>query len=364
MPLAAPILHSHASKKTKRQMIYDSLVEQITSGGLADGAKLPSATDLTNAWRVSYVTVHSALSDLTRDGWLVRYPKHGTFVSSRRVSPPGGRSATAPATALLFLPHHDEIVTSGNGPLVFETIQGLTLGAQEAGWQLQIRPLPTCIGETVDGETLEAARHVSAVLFVNDQYRFLRKQLCTNGRLVLSLYGEREEGIVLTYDRAASIELGVGHLLGHGCRNIAFFGNESEQKRSHFAAALAGKQHAPAYYAYPGGIPGIEPVLKACLKEPLRHDGMLFAHYPTAIRFAQAVRARGIAVPQQVRVVAIGMNEAILPEQRLPCVRIPYLEIGREAMRLLASGSLPPLGLGHHRFTLPPVLCDLPDALI
>ncbi len=345
-----------ASKASKRRRIYDSLVEQIGSRSLKEGAKLPSATDLAAAWGISYATIHGALADLTRDGWLIRYPKHGTFVASRQPQP--APPSAAPATALLFLPHRDDIVTSGHGPLVFETLQGLSEGAQEVGWNLQIRSIPTNLDAALIAEQIETARHANALLFIGDQYHPLQAKANATGRLTLSLYSEQEEGFIVTYDRAASIALGVRYLLRKGCTNIAFFGNDSPQKRLHFQTALAGHQEHAPYYAYPN-VAGIEALLQDYLRTPLRHDGLFFTHYPTAIRFVQALRTLNLA--GEVQVATIGMEEAILPEQRLPYVRIPYLEVGKEALRLLAGGTLLRTDTRDQTFCLPPAFCDLPN---
>lgn len=52
----------------------------IVSGALAEGAKLPSTAALSEDWGVPVASVHVALSELVRDGLLVRQAGKGTFV--------------------------------------------------------------------------------------------------------------------------------------------------------------------------------------------------------------------------------------------------------------------------------------------
>ena len=52
----------------------------IQAGNLASGTKLPRMHDLAIHWNTNYFTVHTALTELVRDGLLERKPRLGTFV--------------------------------------------------------------------------------------------------------------------------------------------------------------------------------------------------------------------------------------------------------------------------------------------
>ncbi len=56
---------------------------QISSGAIADGARLPSEARLGEQYGVSRITIRQALADLERQGLLERAPGKGTFVRRR-----------------------------------------------------------------------------------------------------------------------------------------------------------------------------------------------------------------------------------------------------------------------------------------
>lgn len=59
------------------------LRDQITSGVLRQGARLPTEPELMRQFGVSRITVSQALRDLVNEGLVVRRQGKGTFVSSR-----------------------------------------------------------------------------------------------------------------------------------------------------------------------------------------------------------------------------------------------------------------------------------------
>lgn len=65
--------------------IMTALREQITTGSLRSGDLLPSERELCTHFGVSRLTVRQALSELAREGWLVRMQGRGTFVTRPKV---------------------------------------------------------------------------------------------------------------------------------------------------------------------------------------------------------------------------------------------------------------------------------------
>ncbi|BDI29576.1 hypothetical protein CCAX7_16270 [Capsulimonas corticalis] len=74
--------------KEKRWVaIASSIKAAIRGGELSPGARIPSESDMAMQWNVSRMTVHQALSELQREGWVVRKPKIGTVVADRSAQP-------------------------------------------------------------------------------------------------------------------------------------------------------------------------------------------------------------------------------------------------------------------------------------
>jgi GntR family transcriptional regulator len=70
-----------AIESSKTHRFYLLLKEQITSGVLAHGARLPGEPELATRHNLSRVTVRRALDGLAREGLVTKRPGAGTYVS-------------------------------------------------------------------------------------------------------------------------------------------------------------------------------------------------------------------------------------------------------------------------------------------
>lgn len=66
------------------QQIKDHIVQRILARDWLAGARLPSENQLTHELRVSRMTAHRALRELTAEGWLTRVQGAGTFVAEAK----------------------------------------------------------------------------------------------------------------------------------------------------------------------------------------------------------------------------------------------------------------------------------------
>lgn len=73
------------SPGTHHQKILDDVRSNILNGTWPPGHRIPFENDMASAYGVSRMTVNKALTQLTREGFLQRRRKVGTFVSSPRV---------------------------------------------------------------------------------------------------------------------------------------------------------------------------------------------------------------------------------------------------------------------------------------
>lgn len=72
---------------SKTQLLMDAIKDQIRSGALAPGAKLPSAREMRDEHGVSQMTVRMAVERLKAAGWVTSIPGAGVYVAE---SPPAG----------------------------------------------------------------------------------------------------------------------------------------------------------------------------------------------------------------------------------------------------------------------------------
>ena len=74
-------------KETRWNSIASSIKLAIRKGDLLPGARIASEIEMADQWNVSTMTVHRALSELQREGWVVRRRKAGTVIADRSAQP-------------------------------------------------------------------------------------------------------------------------------------------------------------------------------------------------------------------------------------------------------------------------------------
>lgn len=65
--------------------LRDYIIDEIGSGRLSPGSKVPSETEINNQFGISRVTVRKAYGELVDEGYLVRKRGKGTFVRDMRI---------------------------------------------------------------------------------------------------------------------------------------------------------------------------------------------------------------------------------------------------------------------------------------
>lgn len=144
-------------------------------------------------------------------------------------------------------------------------------------------------------------------------------------------------------DNAMGGYLATQHLIEHGCRRIAFFGDSSHPEAGlryqGYARALreAGIEPDPRLrQSFLFGDSRIREVIDSWLDQKLGFDAIFAASDVTAISLMGSLSERGIAVPSQVRLVGyddIALAEHVHPT--LTTIRQPAGEAGRALVNLL-----------------------------
>ncbi len=342
-----PVLQTLASidvprRLSKKRHIYDSLLSQIQDRSLPVGTRLPSASALAEEWQVAYATVHAALNELTREGWLVRYPKQGTFVST----PPRNGRERLTRTAMIVMPPRADIVSVGNGDEVFEVMQGLAAGARSVQWQVQIETISSFPTDADKQLALEHLRTAAAVIFIDgSQYRDLREQLAAEGVQTMSVMAMANPGVggAITYDRSLAMKLAIEHLVQSGRRKIGYLGNLREKnpdgKYKAFRKLLQGHglELEERWVCHCAAHRTASEVIEAFVQTRPDCDAMVVANYQFATALAHKTTRCGVTIPEELAIVANGIRGNRLDELPLTYVRIPYLEFGVEAMKWIAA---------------------------
>ena len=99
-------------RKNLYEEIKENLIREIHSGKLLPGSKLPTESQLMKKYQVSRITVSKAMSELKEEGYIVRYPSKGSFVSEN--PPSTEKEQSEPAADTDFnSPSHGEYTEIG-----------------------------------------------------------------------------------------------------------------------------------------------------------------------------------------------------------------------------------------------------------
>jgi GntR family transcriptional regulator of arabinose operon len=190
--------------------IASSIKGAIRRGELHAGARIASETEMATQWNVSPMTVHRALTELQREGWVVRRRKIGTVVADRSAMP-------ATKVALIFTNHAD-----------------LPQGAYAAGIEenlgegLQLVPLSTHGSAVEEAKCLErAVAECSAIICyptgAPENTALMKKAAAAKPLLLIDCMPEGIEADVVMTDNFGSMLMGLQHLRALGHARIAYF---------------------------------------------------------------------------------------------------------------------------------------------
>jgi GntR family transcriptional regulator of arabinose operon len=341
--------------QTKYQRVFEELRREIVSGKYSPGQKLPSEAALVKRFGTSRITVGRAVRDLRQAGLVERRAGSGTYARL----PKTGRGGGGLSFGLL-------IPDLGRTEIFEPICQGMA-EAPQAGEHALLW------GHALPGEATAAlqdqawqicqqyiARKVSGVFFAPVDYtprETLGPEDQTNHRIVAALQNARIPVVLLDrdyvrYPRRSALDL-VGidnwrtsflateHLLRAGCRRIAFL-SSSLRSASTVEERIAGYREALFVHGVPVDTALIQSLPPdgnaglARLVEGLRAEAFVCANDLTAGRLMQSLLARGLRIPEDVRIV--GMDDvayaSLLPVP-LTTMHQPCREIGMAAMSLM-----------------------------
>ncbi|MNW30345.1 putative HTH-type transcriptional regulator YurK [compost metagenome] len=75
----------HSESSPLYRQLQERILDSIHNGTLKPGDKLPTELELSETNNVSRVTVRAALDSLTSEGYLVRIPGKGTFITKDKI---------------------------------------------------------------------------------------------------------------------------------------------------------------------------------------------------------------------------------------------------------------------------------------
>ena len=331
----------------KYRQVYDALLQQISSGRMNAGARLPSEADLGRTFGASRITVGRALRDLQVAGLVERRAGSGTFVRAPRpvtrahafgvLMPEAGDVEVFDAIChgLLEAPEARQHV------LVWGSRPSTSTSKADHAWRLceqyidrqvdgvffapiELTPVKDSVNRRI-ADALAAAR-IPVVLIDRAIEPFPRR-----GRHDLVGLDNRRAGALITE-----------HLLSLGCARPVFLGlpnaaSSVDGREAGFREAVrtAGLDAATARIWRDDPADRLR---LAGLLERDAPDGIVCASDRTAAVLMHALRALGRRVPDEIRLVGIDdVDYAELLPVPLTTLRQPCHEIGVSAMRAMVD---------------------------
>lgn len=323
-------------RRNPRRHIYELLRQRILSGALPPCSLVTSTPKMAARFRISYYTMHLALSDLVRDGLLIRQNGKGTFVS------PDSERKKRPLTShlALVMPIWRDIQTSGQSEEFLEILGGCTRGMSQSGGDLTVTSFPSTLHPGDLDNALGRILTCDGAIFFGVQYRELMKKLKAR-KFPFIVIGRDAAGLSsIHYDYELAIRLAVEHLLQHGYREIGYFGTLSgcdNIKFTIFSQVLRTNGIVPktAWHQHCPFVEDADRAARQFLTHSDRPAAVFVDNHQKAVALMRNAEELQIDVPKQLAVMGYGTEMAGTTHTPMSLIAIPYEEMGyRGATRL------------------------------
>lgn len=328
----------------KYQKVYEALRLEIQSGRWKQGDRLPSEADLVRRFGASRITVGRAVRDLQLAGLVERRAGSGTYVMRVRAA-----SARTPGLSFgLLIPDLGETeifepICQGIMASPLARRHALVWGSGTGAETKEDRAWNLC-RQYID-------RHVSGVFFAplelspckDDVNRRIAQALDDAGIPILLLdrtvlpYPQRGHYDLVSLDNRRASFLMTDHLVGLGCRRVAFVALADaaatvDAREAGYREALYLRGHE-VDRALVHRLDPADDRRVAAVMTTARPDGIVCANDWTAARLMHTLLRLGHAIPRDVRIVGIDdLDYASLLPVPLTTLRQPTAQIGAAAM--------------------------------
>jgi DNA-binding LacI/PurR family transcriptional regulator len=336
-----------AAPAPKYRQVYDALLQQIVSGRVKAGGRLPSEADLVHRFGASRITVARALRELQVAGLIERRAGSGTYVRQ-------ARTADRALSLGILIPDFGDVE-------VFTAIYRGMLDAPEA----KPHALVWTCGANGDADREQEAwkacqqhiaRRADGVFFAplerTPNQRGVNRRIAealAAARIPVVLldraiepYPQRGRHDVVGLDNRRAGALVTSHLLNQGCQRPTFVGladaaTSVDGREAGFREALA----LAGMAAHPDSVLRGDPsdtALIGALMGRYAPDGIVCASDRTAGTLMRTLLTLGYQIPNQIRMASIDDVEyaSMLPVS-LTTLRQPCEEIGIAAMSAMVE---------------------------
>ncbi|MDR1216570.1 MAG: GntR family transcriptional regulator [Treponema sp.] len=320
--------------------IYNYLLEQISSGKLNSGDRLPSEKELCGSFGVSRITSKKALELLAEEGLISRLPGKGSFVG-------GGmrRKAVrnAPASHAIGL-----IISDFNDAFGARLLYAIEETCNALGYHLILKLSRDSVAEEEKALKSLTNEDTAGILLlpVHGEYynAEILKQILDKRPLVF--VDRKMKGLPIpsvSTDNLATAKMGVEYLLGLGHKNIAFYSGPVEHistveaRWNGFIKAFAdlGIVLDPAFMCSDiAGDGDLETVKKHLSGRP-EITAAFASEFSISLTVKHAVEALGRGIPEDFSLITIDSPAYMPGGPFLTFLQQDEYEIGKRAVEAL-----------------------------
>ncbi len=320
----------------KYLQIYTQIQQQILSGELKPGERLPSFSELRARYGAMPATSERVYVRLERENLVVRKPRSGTYVAPRELARTGN---------IGLILHSAYQSPSYDSPYMQILLEGIRAGSHEQGMKIVL----------MDSGEENDLQQVDGILFSCDKLEAYSMGISPEVPQVIMLQHANEMTAV-TVDDFGGSRAATSYLIERGHQRIACLMEEWTdipiQRRGGYQAAMqaAGIVIEPAWLRLPEKMSPQQMAnylewgrqhMRAWLDEgwsELNCTAIVTQNDHSAIGVMQTLQEAGIKVPGEVSVMGFdGTNICDLVQPRLTSVEAPLYEIGYEAVKVLCE---------------------------
>ncbi len=320
-------------KPSIRQRIKEEIVHMIGVEKMLPGDKILSQNALAERFSTTPVTVHKALTELTREGVIVRRKGVGTFVSSRKSQSSGTEKRVC---LIMHRPGLDQAdVNPEYWPYMQDIIFAFTHAlSEEFSFSMKFAGPQTDVSRLISELT---GYHAVFFHYSNEvPVEVIRAIIRSRVAPVIKI-GKMQEPLQclqVENDRFEGMRLGTNHLIGLGHQTIGFVGSSEwwgdigfAGYRAALATASLKTPNVSVIRVYAEREGGVEAADRIIATDPLP-DAVMVDSDLRALGLINELCAKGVRVPEDVSVMSYdGLQFANLHPPYLSSVRVPYGEM-------------------------------------
>ena len=332
--------------KSKTRHVYTALRDMIEAGDYPDGTRLPSETQLAARYAVSRPTVASALAELVREGYVVRRPGSGTFVTIDRQTVSSLQRKTfgllSPKLGEVFEPISGRIASlshQNNFNLLWSTPGE---GDAEASASFYVTAAERFVESGIDGVFLVPLEYFEAAETAN---RTVVEHLEEAGVTIvlidsdICVFPQRSRYDLVGIDNVRTAYEATKHYLSQGAERVDFvvrpYSHSTVPERIYgYQLALLHHGITPEKEWIHRGNAADTSFVEECLRRG--SSNVICQNDATAIEFMHALTTLGVAIPEQTRVIGFDdVRYSRLARVPLTTSSQPCEDIGSVAVEMM-----------------------------